>query len=91
MLRPVNDVRAVAIIGNGLMGQGISQVFARAGKRVTLIGRNPASLEKAMATIRRNIDAFVERGLTTKERGRRQRSAAFPPAPTSPRRAAPIM
>ncbi|WP_373502284.1 3-hydroxyacyl-CoA dehydrogenase family protein [Aestuariivirga sp.] len=67
MLRPVNDVRAVAIIGNGLMGQGISQVFARAGKRVTLIGRNPESLEKAMSTIRRNIDAFVERGLATKE------------------------
>ena len=29
---PVNAVRSVAVIGNGLMGQGISQVFARAGK-----------------------------------------------------------
>lgn len=65
MLKQVDAVNAIAIIGNGLMGQGISQVFARAGKSVTLIGRNPASLEKAMATIRRNIDAFVERGLSS--------------------------
>lgn len=64
-MRPADRIAAVAIIGNGLMGQGISQVFARAGKRVTLIGRNPASLERAMGTIRRNFDAFVERGLTS--------------------------
>lgn len=65
MINPVDKVSAVAIIGNGLMGQGISQVFARAGKAVTLIGRNAASLEKAMEAIRRNIDAFVARGLST--------------------------
>ena len=40
MLRPVETITSVAIIGNGLMGQGIAQVFARAGKSVTLIGRN---------------------------------------------------
>ena len=39
---PVNAVKSVAVIGNGLMGQGISQVFARAGKTVHLIDRNPA-------------------------------------------------
>lgn len=66
-MKPADQIESVAIIGNGLMGQGISQVFARAGKRVTLIGRNPASLEKAVATIRRNFDAFVERGLTDAE------------------------
>lgn len=65
MLKPVEEVASVAIIGNGLMGQGISQVFARAGKRVTLIGRNSESLEKAAGTIKRNFDAFVERGLTS--------------------------
>ncbi len=62
---PVNAVRSVAVIGNGLMGQGISQVFARAGKTVHLIGRNPASLDKAMAAINTNFEAFVSRGLTT--------------------------
>ncbi len=63
-MKPADQIESVAIIGNGLMGQGISQVFARAGKRVTLIGRNPASLEKALGVIRGNFSAFVERGLT---------------------------
>lgn len=67
MVRAVDQVKRVAIIGNGLMGQGISQVFARAGKDVTLIGRNPESLVKAMTVIRRNIDAFTERGLVAKD------------------------
>jgi 3-hydroxybutyryl-CoA dehydrogenase len=66
MAKKVGDVAHVAVIGNGLMGQGISQVFARAGKSVTLIGRNPDSLERALGVIRRNFDAFVERGLTAK-------------------------
>lgn len=64
-MKPANDIERVAIIGNGLMGQGISQVFARAGKRVTLIGRNAASLQKALAVIGGNFSAFVDRGLTS--------------------------
>ena len=64
-MMPANAVKSVAVIGNGLMGQGISQVFARAGKTVHLIGRNPASLDKAMAAINTNFGAFVGRGLTT--------------------------
>lgn len=64
MPKPAEAITAVAVIGNGLMGQGISQVFARAGKDVRLIGRSRESLDKAVAAIRRNFDAFVERGLT---------------------------
>ncbi len=47
------------------MGQGISQVFAQKGKNVVLIGRSAESLTKALASIRANFDAFVDRGLTT--------------------------
>ena len=65
MLKPANAIGSVAIIGNGLMGQGIAQVFARAGKQVRLIGRNPESLDKALAAIRCNFQAFAERGLTS--------------------------
>jgi 3-hydroxybutyryl-CoA dehydrogenase len=72
-MKPAHAISSVAIIGNGLMGQGISQVFARSGKFVRLIGRTPESLEKALAVIRRNFDAFVERGLTSGE----DASAAF--------------
>ncbi len=63
---PADQISDVAIVGNGLMGQGIAQVFARAGKRVTLIGRRPDSLEKAMTAIRGNIEAFVTRDLATR-------------------------
>ena len=63
-MKPADQIASVAIIGNGLMGQGISQVFARAGKRVTLIGRTAESLEKALGVIRTNFQAFEQRGLT---------------------------
>ncbi len=63
MLIAPENLRSVAVIGNGLMGQGISQVFARAGKSVRLIGRNPDSLARAMAAIKANFDAFVGRGM----------------------------
>ncbi|MEJ2237401.1 MAG: 3-hydroxyacyl-CoA dehydrogenase family protein [Gemmatimonadales bacterium] len=62
-MKPIESVDTVAIVGNGLMGQGISQVFARAGKNVTLIGRNPDSLSRATDTIGKNFQAFVDRGL----------------------------
>ena len=61
---PVKDIQSVAIIGNGLMGQGIAQVFARAGKDVTMIGRSGESLARAMSAISTNFEAFVDRGLT---------------------------
>ena len=66
-MKPVAETQIIAIIGNGLMGQGIAQVFARSGKTVKLIGRNPNSLERAMQTIGTNFDAFVDRKHTTRE------------------------
>lgn len=53
----------VAVIGNGIIGHGVAEVFASAGHRVTMIGRNPASLEKAMANIRASRQEFAANGL----------------------------
>ncbi|MGY8996017.1 MAG: 3-hydroxyacyl-CoA dehydrogenase family protein [Alphaproteobacteria bacterium] len=64
MIAP-QDVTKVAIVGNGLMGQGIAQVFARAGKDVCVIGRSEESLGRAMTAIAGNMAAFVERGLAS--------------------------
>lgn len=64
-------VTSVAIIGNGLMGQGISQVFARAGKSVCLIGRNPDSLARAMTAIKINFEQFVARELISSDEAAR--------------------
>ncbi len=64
-MKPASEIASVAVIGNGLMGQGISQVFARAGKSVRLIGRNQDSLARAMTAIKMNFEAFITRGLIT--------------------------
>ncbi len=66
-MKDIAEIKTVAIIGNGLMGQGIAQVFARSGKQVKLIGRSTESLTKALQTIGKNFEAFVERKLTTPE------------------------
>jgi 3-hydroxybutyryl-CoA dehydrogenase len=56
-------LRKVAVIGNGIMGHGIAQVFAVAGKEVSLVGRQASSLERARARIEESLDLFVEHGL----------------------------
>lgn len=55
----------VAVIGNGVMGHGIAQVFAVAQKQVLLIGRSADSLDRARARIRASLDDFVGHSILT--------------------------
>jgi 3-hydroxybutyryl-CoA dehydrogenase len=55
-------VDKIAVIGAGQMGSGIAHVCALAGIEVTLIDVAEAPLEKARATIARNMDRQVARG-----------------------------
>ena len=57
----------VSVIGAGTMGNGIAHVFAQAGFAVTLIDVNAAQLEKALATIAKNLDRQVLKGSITEE------------------------
>ena len=52
----------VAVIGAGTMGNGIAHVFAQGGWDVTLIDVAAPQLEKALATIRKNMDRQVKKG-----------------------------
>ena len=52
----------IAIVGAGQMGSGIAHVCALSGRRVSLIDTGPEPLEKAMATIERNLGRQVARG-----------------------------
>jgi 3-hydroxyacyl-CoA dehydrogenase len=45
------SLKMVAVIGNGIIGHGIVQIFAMADRQVIMIGRNKASLAKAMKKI----------------------------------------
>jgi 3-hydroxybutyryl-CoA dehydrogenase len=58
-------LQRVAVIGNGIMGHGISQVFAAAGKQVVMIGRSDASVSAASVRIKESLQLFVQNGLLT--------------------------
>jgi 3-hydroxybutyryl-CoA dehydrogenase len=58
-------LRRVAVIGNGIMGHGISQVFASVGKDVVMIGRNEPSLHEARARIGDSLQLFQRHGLVS--------------------------
>jgi 3-hydroxybutyryl-CoA dehydrogenase len=49
-------IKNISIIGAGTMGNGIAHVFAQTGFTVNLIDVNPTQLERALATISKNLD-----------------------------------
>jgi 3-hydroxybutyryl-CoA dehydrogenase len=56
------DIRKVGVIGAGQMGNGIAHVFAMSGYDVLLSDINQESLDKGLATIRKNMERQVGRG-----------------------------
>ncbi len=52
-------MKNISVIGAGTMGNGIAHVFAQNGYRVNLIDISEKSLEKALATIEKNMDRMV--------------------------------
>ena len=57
--------RTIAVIGNGIIGHGIAEIFAGAGWQVRLIGRSKASLDGAIAKISASLEAFQKHGLVS--------------------------
>jgi len=60
-------MKNISVIGAGTMGNGIAHVFAQTGFDVTLIDVQTAQLEKAIATITKNLDRQVAKGTLTEE------------------------
>lgn len=60
-------MKNIAVIGAGTMGNGIAHVFAQNGFNVQLIDLNEAQLQKALATIAKNLDRQVAKGSLTEE------------------------
>jgi len=52
-------MKNIAVIGAGTMGNGIAHVFAQNGYRVNLIDISSDALDKALATIGKNMDRMV--------------------------------
>jgi len=57
----------ITVIGAGTMGNGIAHVFAQKGYTVSLVDISSASLEKALATIAKNLDRMVKKERITVE------------------------
>ncbi len=61
------NIKNVSVIGAGTMGNGIAHVFAQNGFSVTLIDVNATQLEKAIATIGKNLDRQVAKAVITED------------------------
>ena len=60
-------MKKAAVIGSGTMGNGIAQVFAQKGWTVSLIDVSDTALEKALKTIRANLERMIKKGTLTQE------------------------
>ena len=54
-------MKNIAVIGSGTMGNGIAHVFAQNGFKVNLIDISAPALDKAVATITKNLDRLVSK------------------------------
>ena len=61
------NVTTVGIIGAGTMGNGIAHVFAQSGFQVVLVDVEQKFLDKAKATIEKNLGRLLEKQKITQE------------------------
>jgi len=62
ILRANFKMKKITVIGAGTMGNGIAHVFAQYGYKVILCDISEKALEKALATIDKNLGRMVEKG-----------------------------
>lgn len=60
-------MKNITVIGSGTMGNGIAHVFAQHGYQVSLVDINEQALQKALATIAKNLDRQVAKGSLTED------------------------
>jgi len=58
-------MKNISVIGSGTMGNGIAHVFAQEGFNVSLIDISQPALDKAIATISKNLDRIIAKGAIT--------------------------
>jgi 3-hydroxyacyl-CoA dehydrogenase len=64
---PISKIERAAVIGAGTMGGGIAMAYANAGIPVLLKDVDDATLQRGLATIRKNYESTVAKGRMTKE------------------------
>jgi len=69
LINKINNqqMKNIAVIGAGTMGNGIAHVFAQNGFKVNLIDLSQESLEKGLNTISSNLDRMMAKQTITEE------------------------
>jgi 3-hydroxyacyl-CoA dehydrogenase len=63
----LQKLKIVTVIGSGTMGNGICHVFAQSGFKVHMMDIRQEALDKAIATIGKNMDRQVSKNTLTEE------------------------
>ena len=61
------EIKKIAVLGAGQMGNGIAHVCAQAGYEIKMRDIEQKFLDKGMATIKKNLDRGVKKGRMTQE------------------------
>ncbi len=64
-----HEIKTVAVLGAGTMGNGIAHVFARAGYQVILRDVEERFLQRALETIQKNLEREVKKGKLAEHEG----------------------
>ncbi|KUG24303.1 3-hydroxybutyryl-coa dehydrogenase [hydrocarbon metagenome] len=64
----LDDIKKVAVIGSGAMGNGIAQICAAAGLKAVMVDIKQEFVDKGMATVNKSLDTMVSKGKLTAEK-----------------------
>jgi 3-hydroxybutyryl-CoA dehydrogenase len=67
MAMKLEDVKNVGVVGFGVMGSGIVQVFAQSGYNVIVRDINDEALRKGLSVVEKNLGRQVEKGKISEE------------------------
>jgi 3-hydroxybutyryl-CoA dehydrogenase len=70
----VQTIKTIACLGTGTMGHGVAFLAAKAGNRVQLFGRSPASIQRGMDGVDRAIKLYETNNLMVKGMGEQIKS-----------------
>lgn len=64
-MKTLDSIKKIAVLGAGTMGPGIAQIYAMGGYTVTMWTRSESTREKAVASLKSQLDTFEAEGLLT--------------------------
>ena len=61
------EIKNITVLGAGMMGPGLAQIFAVKGYNTTIWARRPEVLPEAVKTVRTNLELMVKHGIGRQE------------------------